>query len=311
MINLQSPGPIGLGELANLPDGNAILTLKDKNGESVNHKLWIDDFTSDLNMEIDITQLRSGYSFRPIRVQERVLTFTTIWSLANRPKYEALVEAIRAHWAYNFNELNPTPAYFTYFGANKTFAGFILNAERSYAVPDTLLSYSFDMKLMTSKINQYQSEVSVYSYYLPRPDNIKIDGIDGWYAITDLINTQTDTEEEVQDPSAFTQMREGGGYKTIGIYVDVQSKLGSARSGIIPVSPNDQGKTPLLSQNIAAGLAKYFEYLHPESPRDDETIQNVKNQVIQNIQLVYNTEENNYVKDCEELGIDWSDWVGV
>lgn len=227
MINLQSPGPLGLGELANLPDGNSILTLKDKNGQSVNHKLWINDFTSDLNMEIDTTQLRSGYSYRPIRIQERVLTFTTIWSLANRPKYEALVEAIREHWAYNFNELVPTPAYFTYFGANKTFAGFILNAERSYAVPDTLLSYSFDMKLMTSNVNEYVSEVSMYSYYIPRPDSIKINGIDGWYAGTDLLDvvTQEDSKNNSNTTDSSTDFL-----------------LGRKR-GVLYVSPEDAPST--------------------------------------------------------------------
>lgn len=217
MINLQSPGPVGLGELLNLPDGNSILTLKNRDGRSVDFKLWINDFTTDLNMEIDTTQLKAGLSYRPIRIQERILTFTTIWSLANRPKYEALVEAIREHWAYNLNELIPTPARFTYFGANKTFQGFILNASRSYAVPDTLLSYSFDMKLMNMRVNEYSSQVSVYSYYVPRPDNIQINGIDGWYAVTDLLD-ETKKKVEITVYDNLVEQREGGVKPYVGPY---------------------------------------------------------------------------------------------
>lgn len=263
MINLQSSGPLGLGELANLPDGNSILTLKNKNGEDVDYKLWIDDFTSDLNMEIDITQLRSGYSYRPIRVQERTLTFTTIWSLANRPKYEELVEAIREHWAYNFNELLPTPAHFTYFGANKTFSGFILNAERRYAVPDTLLSFSFDMKLINSRLNQYVSEVSIYSYYIPRPDNIKVNGIDGWYAISDLIDKPEEPEEEEpKDPVVginWVQRREGGVYipREFSTYSETKVKT-EGREDIKPTR-----------QEYRAALIWYFVNLHVVTSTQD------------------------------------------
>lgn len=254
MINLQSPGPIGLGELLNLPDGNSILVLKDKDGNSVSHKLWINDFTSDLNMEIDTVQLKQGYTYRPIRIQERTLTFTTIWSLANRPKYEALVEAIRTHWAYNLNELVPTPAYFTYFGANKTFVGFILNAERSYAVPDTLLSYSFDMKLMSSsKINENLSEVSIYSYYIPRPENIKVNGIDGWYAVSDLVNSPKPEPATVIYDN-LVQQREGGVYSS-GSSVYVKPDYPEYTD---LVTAEEDISVPYTNREVAAALIYYY-----------------------------------------------------
>lgn len=186
MINLQSPGPLGLGELPNAASGNSVLTLKSKDGQSVDYYLWINDFSSDLNMQLDIAQLRAGNTYRPIRIQERVLTFTTIWSLANRPLYEQLVDAIREHWAYNMNEFVPTPAYFTYFGANKTYKGFILGAQRSYAVPDTLLSYTFEMKLMNSIGTENAAQVSNYSYFVPRAEDVAISGLDMWYTREDL-----------------------------------------------------------------------------------------------------------------------------
>lgn len=218
MINLQSNGPLGLGESPNPSNGNSILTLKNKVGENVDYPLWINDFSTDLNMEIDMSQLRSGYTYRPIRIQERTITFTTIWSLANRPKYEKLVEAIRNHWAYNLNELVPTPAYFTYFGANKTYAGFILNAQRSYAVPDTVLSYTFDMKLMNTKGMDNAATVSQYSYYVPHPSDIELTGIEGWYSQSEL-NLALPSEITQNITNEVTvQQREGGTYVSAPVH---------------------------------------------------------------------------------------------
>lgn len=269
MINLQSSGPLGLGELPNAASGNSVLTLKSKDGQSVDYYLWINDFSSDLNMQLDIAQLRAGNTYRPIRIQERILTFTTIWSLANRPLYEQLVDAIREHWAYNLNELVPTPAYFTYFGANKTYKGFILAAQKSYAVPDTLLSYTFEMKLMNSIGTENAAQVNNHSYFVPRAEDVAISGLDLWY-----------TKDELTDETL-------GWEEVIGANSVIPS---STRTE----TPEKPVPAPLINQFYAhkvAGAIAYFIY------KEAATLEDA-------IELAHN-----YINGAEDSGIDDTYWI--
>lgn len=186
-----SDGPIGTGESIHPKEGNAILYTVDLDGSEVANYLWIDSFNSDLNMEINASQVKRGLSYRPIRIQERVLTFNTLWNVAKRADYLKLLDNIKAHWAANLNDLTPTPCRLNYFGANKVWKGFILNASQSYAITDVVLRYTFNMKLITN-INQDNASASGLAPFMPT----LADGTDfgsEWYTTGELEQSIKDT----------------------------------------------------------------------------------------------------------------------
>lgn len=193
-----SNGPIGQGEAVNLPNANAVLKTIDLNGDSVSNYLWIDSFNSDLNMEINITQLQNSLSYRPIRIQERILTFNTIWNVKDRPKYLQLFENIKTHWAANRKELILTPCQLTYFGANKTWEGFILNGSQSYTVQDVILRYSFNMKLITGKQNISDTATSTgLAPFMPTAETVTDFG-EEWYSRSDILTGTFGEGEETK-----------------------------------------------------------------------------------------------------------------
>lgn len=184
-----SNGPIGTGEASNLSDANAVLKTINSDGKIISNKLWIDSFNSDLNMEINITQLQNSLSYRPIRIQERILTFNTIWNVKNRPKYIELLNNIRTHWAVNRKESILTPCELTYFGANKTWAGFILNGSQSYTIQDVILRYSFNMKLITTQNTDGFATSTGLAPFMPTAETITDFG-EEWYT-SEQIRTQS------------------------------------------------------------------------------------------------------------------------
>lgn len=167
----NSSGPLGTGEIPYPQNkGNALLVTRTLNGAEVNNWLWLANFATDLNLQINTGQLRAGLTYRPIRMAERYLTFSALWNVKDREKYLKLVENIRKHWTYNLNEDQLTPMTLTYYGANKTWQGFIENANISYAVTDVILSYDFRMRLIMKStetvaemMNPVSSPVSVYA----------------------------------------------------------------------------------------------------------------------------------------------------
>jgi hypothetical protein len=151
--------PLGIGEEAHPPEGNALLTTIGLGGQIVKTPLWMDQFSTDLNIQIDTGQLRTQLVFRPIRFTERFLTFNTIWNVADRDKYIALGKQLKEHWAVNLNENNPTPMTLKYFGASKTWKGYIENWGIAYAITDVVLKYQFRMRLLMTETQKY-SEIT-------------------------------------------------------------------------------------------------------------------------------------------------------
>lgn len=148
----NSEGPLGKGEVAYPKNkGNALLVTRTLDGAPVDNWLWMANFATDLNLQIDTAQLRSGLTYRPIRMAERFLTFTALWNVKNRDRYLQFVKNLRTHWTFNLNEEQLTPMTLTYYGANKTWRGFVENASVSYAVTDVILSYEFRMRLITKQ----------------------------------------------------------------------------------------------------------------------------------------------------------------
>ena len=203
-----SNGPIGKGEAPNLSQGNAILTTIDQDGKEIQNYLWIDAFNSDLNMQINISQLKKGLTYRPVRLQERILTFNTIWNVKDRPQYIKLLDNIRNHWAANLNENIPTPNKLTYFGANKTWIGFILNGSQTHAITDVILRYTFNMKLIT-KQNEGQTDVTGLAPFMPTADDITNFGSE-WMTKSEL-ESEINTTFDNLDTSAITTNNGPGG----------------------------------------------------------------------------------------------------
>lgn len=167
----KSEGPLGTGEVEYPKNkGNALLTTRSLDGKAIENWLWLANFATDLNLQIDTAQLRSGLSYRPIRMAERSLVFTALWNVRDRDKYLKFVKNIRTHWAYNLNEDQLTPMTLAYYGANKTWNGFVENANVGYAVTDVILSYDFKMRLIMKQsdtvaemLNPVSSPLSVYA----------------------------------------------------------------------------------------------------------------------------------------------------
>lgn len=206
MIN--SNGPIGRGETTNLKRGNAILTTINLNGNEIKNYLWIDSFNSDLNMEVSMSQLKRGLTYRPVRLQERVLTFNTIWNVADRPKYLQLIDNIRTHWSANLNESIPTPNKLTYFGANKTWYGFVLNGDQAYAITDVVLRYAFNMKVITTQnTNDYATPKGI-APFMPTAGDVSDFG-EQWYGASQIVSSQTDDtafDQEVEKIAPAAQV---------------------------------------------------------------------------------------------------------
>lgn len=186
-MTTTSNGPIGQGEYKNSSQGNAILTTIDLDGEETKNYLWMEAFNSDLNMQINIAQLRRGLTFRPVRLQERTLSFNTIWNVANRDLYINLLQNIRQHWAANLNEDIPTPNKLTYFGANKTWNGFILNGQQSYAITDVVLRFTFNMKLITPQNTEGYSTLTGQAPFIPTLETASDFGSE-WYTTEEVRN---------------------------------------------------------------------------------------------------------------------------
>lgn len=177
--------PLGQGERANPKNGNAYLTTYNLSGQKVVTPLWIDQFATDLNLQLDSAQLKKGLSHRPIRFTERFLTFSTLWNVLDRPKYIHLIEIIREHWAHNLNETRPTPMVLHYYGANKRWQGFIENASVGYAVTDVILRYQFQMRIIPA-VSESISKVKGTAPFAPTSQDIRDFGPD-WYTIRDFI----------------------------------------------------------------------------------------------------------------------------
>lgn len=183
-------GPLGKGERRHPRNGNTTLTTRRLTGEAVRTPLWINQFSTDLNLQIDSAQLRSGLSHRPIRLAERFLTFSTLWNVADRKKYENLIQDLKTHWAFNLNEDLPTPMRMDYYGANKRWRGFIEGASIGYAVTDVILTYQFSMRIIPDIADKYSKVVGGAAPYAPTTQDVKDYG-EAWYSLAEFREEQS------------------------------------------------------------------------------------------------------------------------
>lgn len=179
--------PLGSGERRHPEDGNATLTTYDTSGNRVTTLLWLNQFATDLNMQLDSAQVRDGLIHRPIRMTERFLVFSTLWNVLDRPKYLDLIRKLREHWAYNLNQSRDLkPMKLVYYGANKTWLGIIEGASVGYAVTDVILTYSFQMRLIPSVSQRHSNVNGINAPYAPTSQDAKNYG-NQWYKIAEFI----------------------------------------------------------------------------------------------------------------------------
>ena len=179
--------PLGKGERKHPKGGNTTLTTYDLSGRPVKTQLWISQFATDLNMQIDSAQARDGLIHRPIRMTERFLVFSTLWNVRDRPKYLDLVRKLREHWAYNLNQSRDIkPMRLQYYGANKTWLGVIENATIGYAVTDVILTYSFQMRLIPSVASAHSTVGGINAPFVPSAQDAKNYG-NSWYKIGEFV----------------------------------------------------------------------------------------------------------------------------
>lgn len=184
-------GVVGEGERTHPHDGNAVLLTAGLEGGKIRTPLWINQFATDLNLQLDSAQLKTGLSHRPIRLSERFLVFSTLWNVIDRPKYEKLIRTIKEHWARNLNEERPTPMKLTYYGANKTWRGYIEGASIGYAVPDVILTYQFSMRIIPDVADKVSQVVGNDAPYAPTSQDVKNFG-DAWYTTAEYRQSLAD-----------------------------------------------------------------------------------------------------------------------
>lgn len=188
--------PLGRGERDHPKAGNATLTTYTLGGDAVRTPLWIDQFATDLNMQLDSAQARDGLIHRPIRMTERFLMFGTLWNVADRDKYLKLIEKLRTHWAYNLNQNRDLkPMKLQYYGANKTWLGIIEAASVGYAVTDVILNYAFNMRLIPTAATNHSRVGDIIAPYVPSAQDAKTYGSQ-WYNIGEFVATYVGVNNE-------------------------------------------------------------------------------------------------------------------
>lgn len=195
--------PLGQGERKHPSNGNATLLTYDLRGNKVFTPLWINQFATDLNMQVDSAQGRDGLIHRPIRMTERYLIFSTLWNVLDRPEYLDLVRKVREHWGFNLNSSrNLIPMRLVYYGANKTWLGFIENSTVGYAVTDVVLTYTFQMRIIPSVSTSFSAVNGVPAPYVPTAQDAKTYGAQ-WYTtaefLGDFIGVGNETKKGASD----------------------------------------------------------------------------------------------------------------
>lgn len=210
---------VGHGERKHPKNGNATLVTLDLQEKRVTTPLWLSSFATDLNMELDSTQRRKGLSHRPIRISERFLMFSALWNVRDRQEYLQFVKTLKEHWATNFNENRPTPMKLTYYGANKTWLGFIENASFAFAVTDVILSYQFQMRLITTPTDRISKVGGINAPYVPSRGDVENFG-KNWYGINEFLADTVGTGNEQGRPpraqTAGNQLSPSGSFRPHG-----------------------------------------------------------------------------------------------
>lgn len=147
---MGTPTPLGMGDFPAPPQGNALLTTASRGGIPVQSYLWLSSLFTDLNLSLDSAQTKSGVTHRPIRIQSRYVSFTVLFSVKNRPKFELLNQRIRDHWVYNLNGTGAIakPMTLHCFTIGKVYQGFIGEEVIGHAWNQVIYAPQFTMSIL-------------------------------------------------------------------------------------------------------------------------------------------------------------------
>ena len=186
--------PIGLseGKKPKKTQGNATLTTRSESGRTIQTPLWITEINTGLDMQVDKGQLRHKVSIRPLRMQERFVEVSCIFStyaevdgrFTHNPRIEGLERKIKHHWAFNLNRNSQVPITLNYFGINKMYRGYI-NAVKSGA---TRFKNTVERRLVMQLIkptNDSPAKVRGKAPFVPTSQDIKTWG-NQWYRVNAL-----------------------------------------------------------------------------------------------------------------------------
>ena len=188
--------PVGKGTAKIPKKGNAQLVTVDRNGNPVTTNLWLETFATDLNLEINQSQLKNGLAYRPIRIQQRYVNFTAIYAARPKPQPNSnaltrqdfidTIQRIIDHWVYTLNQDTWTPMFLTYYGANKMWQGTIEADTMQFAYDDVILYCNFTMLVVTASEPNSVLVTGASAPYIPTLTAVSNFG-PWWYTASELL----------------------------------------------------------------------------------------------------------------------------
>ena len=162
--------------------GNALLVTRDKQGRRVETPVVVTDFSFGLSMLTSNGQLRGKQAIRPIRRQERVLSFTVEQPVYRKNKInkdvERLSKVINDHTVYNLVQDGQVPIKLHLYFIKKVYKGFISQVPEDHSWDEHKTTRRFDMKLMSNAVSH--SKVRGEAPYLPTSQDVGAWG-KNWY----------------------------------------------------------------------------------------------------------------------------------
>lgn len=186
--------PLGKGSVARPEGGNASLkTIAfDASGSALHleSRFWITSIQTDLELAFSEARLRGGISYTPVRQQERYLTFVAQFK-AHGSNYDLLSRRIRSHWRANLNTGSNDPMVFTYYGAGRSWLGFVEEVSHSAAVKDVLNEREFRMRIINRDASAESASVVKSGPYVPSRGDVH-SAWEGWYSSDELAREAAD-----------------------------------------------------------------------------------------------------------------------
>ena len=160
---------------------NAILTTRNRQGSVVETNLVLENISQDLSLEMESTQLHKGIAHKPVRVQERFLDFTVLYSVRNEAQMNRLAEIIRDHHFYVLEQNEYEPMVLQHLARNRTYTGLIEDTDKGVERFTALYRRSYRMRLITDETTLW-SLVTQGAKYTPIRDDNRL----GWLPFSRL-----------------------------------------------------------------------------------------------------------------------------
>lgn len=164
---------------------NARLTLRNSGGQVVHYGLNVISYTTGVSMQISKAQLHFYAASRPIRIQQRAVTFTAEWSSDEYERMEELSDLLRGHHMYALRVGLPEPMVWEYFPSSLTYYGYIEAADKGDERHKAKYSRSYQIRLMNKNSELTSALLQGGQPNVPTPAGIEANAQD-WYGSADL-----------------------------------------------------------------------------------------------------------------------------